>query len=60
MSHLTEHASATGFRRLVLNTLPAMTDAIALYRSVGFVECEPYTEEPLDETLYFDLETGGG
>lgn len=43
----------SGFERLVLNTLPAMTEAISLYRSAGFTEIEPYVDEPLEGVLYF-------
>lgn len=49
-------ARLAGVSRLVLNTLPQMQEAIGLYQSVGFVPCEPYVEEPLEGTLYFELD----
>jgi putative acetyltransferase len=48
-------ARVAGFERLVLNTLPSMTAAIALYRSFGFDAIDPYSEEPLQDTLYLGL-----
>jgi putative acetyltransferase len=52
---LITRAIASGFQRLVLNTLPAMVEAIALYRSLGFEEIDSYADEPLEDTLYFGL-----
>ena len=48
-------AQLAGFTTLVLNTLPEMTEAVGLYKSMGFRECEPYVDEPLDGVLYFSL-----
>jgi len=40
-----------------LDTVPGnMDDAIALYRSFGFREIEPYYDTPLDQTIFMELE----
>ena len=53
VEHLLHEAQQRGFERLVLNTVPSMKEAIALYGRVGFSSAEPYVEEPLEDTLYF-------
>lgn len=55
-SRLIHDAKRAGLRHLVLNTLPTMTEAIALYTDLGFTECAPYVAEPLEDTLYFALD----
>ncbi len=41
--------------RLVLDTLPKLKSAIALYRDLGFRECEPYLAAPTPGALCFEL-----
>jgi ribosomal protein S18 acetylase RimI-like enzyme len=43
------------YRRLLLDTLPKMHEAIALYRSLGFVERSPYSDEPTPGAIFFEL-----
>jgi ribosomal protein S18 acetylase RimI-like enzyme len=43
------------YRRLVLDTLPKMREAIALYRSLGFAERGPYCDEPTPGAIFFEL-----
>ena len=43
------------YKRLLLDTLPKMREAIALYRSLGFVERGPYTDTPTPGAIFFEL-----
>lgn len=49
-------ARELGYRRLLLDTTPGMEAAHELYRSLGFRETVPYTENPVPGTRYLALE----
>jgi len=48
-------ARAAGCKRIVLDTLPKMREAQALYRDLGFRPTEPYLEKPTPGALCFEL-----
>ena len=55
VTELLTFAKLAGYHTMKLDTLSTMTDAIGLYRSFGFTECEPYVFNPMDNALYFEL-----
>jgi len=50
-----ERARTIGYRELKLDTLADMTEARALYASLGFRDCAPYYDNPLPGVTYLSL-----
>jgi GNAT superfamily N-acetyltransferase len=51
-----DEARRLGYRRILLDTTPGMEKAQALYERLGFVDTEPYTQNPVPGTRYLALE----
>jgi putative acetyltransferase len=50
-------ARKIGYRRMRLDTVaPVMQDAVAMYRRLGFKEIAPYRPNPMEGTMYMELE----
>ena len=45
-----------GYRWIVLDTLPTLTEALALYHVLGFVPIAPYVFNPIEGARYLGLE----
>ena len=48
-------ARAAGHSEMLLDTLPTMHDAQALYRALGFREIAPYYDTPIAGTVFMSL-----
>jgi putative acetyltransferase len=52
-----EHARALGYERMRLDNLrPKMAAAYELYKTLGFVEIEPYNDTPFPGVVFMELE----
>jgi len=49
-------AREIGYRHVLLDTLPFLTTAIAMYKKMGFVEIESYNGSPMKNLVYLKLE----
>lgn len=47
-----EHAKASGYEEMVLDTIKPLKAAVSLYRKLGFEECEAYYDNPMEDVVY--------
>jgi GNAT superfamily N-acetyltransferase len=53
---IVEEARAAGYRRMLLDTLPArMAGAVRMYRAMGFRTVAPYYHNPVEGVLFMEL-----
>ena len=56
-ARIIDEARKLGYTRMRLDTLPGRMDkAIALYRSIGFVEIAPYYTNPVEDAKFMELD----
>lgn len=51
---LIDEARSIGYKKMLLDTISTMTEALTLYKSLGFKETEPYYDSPVEEAVYFE------
>ena len=56
LMRIMEDARAAGYRRLRLDTLPALRTALSLYRRIGFHEIDPYYDCLITGTIFMEIE----
>lgn len=57
---LMQRAGRLGYRRIRLDTLPGMEEAIEMYRRLGFREIPRYWDHPVPGALFFEYELRRG
>ncbi len=53
-----EEGRKIGYKKMRLDTVPSMIEAIRLYRSLGFEKVEPYRYNPIEGAIYMEMELG--
>jgi len=55
IARLIDDARQIGYRTLKLDTSTSMLAAQHVYASAGFVPCERYNDDPMDDTVWYEL-----
>jgi GNAT superfamily N-acetyltransferase len=53
---LLEEARGAGYREMYGDSLPGMTDALQLYRRLGFADCTPYSPDPTPGAIFLRID----
>lgn len=56
---LIDEARSAGYIKMRLDTINTMTEAMTLYRSLGFEEIEAYYDNPIKGATYFEKDLTG-
>jgi GNAT superfamily N-acetyltransferase len=55
LAWIVAEAKAAGCRELVCDTMPVMTDALAMYERAGFERTHPYSDHPTEGAIFLRL-----
>ena len=55
LAWIVAEAKAAGYRELVCDTMPVMTDALAMYERAGFERTAPYSGHPTPGAIFLRL-----
>lgn len=55
VTEIIAHARKQGYKEMVLDTILPLQSAIHLYKKLGFRECEPYYNNPMNDVVYFKM-----
>lgn len=50
-----EQAQGLGYESMRIHTIPAMEEAVGLYKSLGFMDIEPYEYSPREDAVFLEL-----
>ena len=55
-ARIIDDARAIGYRSMLLDTLPFLQGALALYKKLGFYEIDCYNDSPMATSIYMKLD----
>ena len=56
MERVIRDAREIGYRHMLLDTLPPLTEALAMYRARGFYDIPCYNDSPVETTIFLQLD----
>jgi len=56
VSKIVEDAREIGYRTILLDTLPFLQTAKALYERMGFIESEKHNDSPMDTSIFMKMD----
>ena len=56
VDRIVSDARNCGYHKMLLDTLPHLEAAIALYKSLGFYETAAYNDNPIEQVLFLCLD----
>lgn len=52
VEEIINHARIAGYKEMVLDTINPLKAAIHIYKKHGFIECQAYYDNPMDDVIY--------